>query len=332
MTHPTSKRFDRAFRLSKERILYNSTDCCVGRIHNPHKAGKMRLLTTAIGLSFFLVLGLAPFRSANAQGSESGSDGIAAIKNAAAKSSCAAIYWKNHRGFAPKSYIEGMALVFARSLCHPDRPDVAVVSQAVDTTKAKTDALAAYDQKFKQLHLNNDSTGLDTFRHSYVLLLGLGMMESSGNYCEGRDVSQCFNDADSAEAGLFQTSYGVRRVSHVLNELFQHYSQDQHGCMLDEFKGNLSCKIVKSHNPKCPDATSDVVGSGAGADWQRLTKSCPAFAAEYAAVVLRTSGGLKGEFNPVRKMQADVRPECDEMFKDVQTYVQRNPQVCAALN
>src|SRR5271157_2065988 len=102
------------------------------------------------------------------------------------------------------------------------------------------------------------------------------MMESSGKYCEGRDVSQRFAKADDAEAGLFQTSYGAHIHSPVLDDLFKAYKSDQNGCLLNAFQDALTCRIVKSHNPKCPSATSDVAGTGEGADWQRLTKACPA--------------------------------------------------------
>ncbi|MBS0640347.1 MAG: hypothetical protein JSS43_10770 [Proteobacteria bacterium] len=179
--------------------------------------------------------------------------------------------------------------------------------------------------------MSNDTAGLDTLRHTYVLLLGLGMMESSGKYCEGRDVSQCFVEADSAEAGLFQTSYGARRFSPTLPQLFQTYSGDRSHCLLDVFKGSISCPVRHSHNQQCPNVTNDVAGTGPGADWQRLTKICPAFATEYAAVVLRRHGGPSGEFNPIRKRQADVHPACDGMLKRVQTYVQQHPDVCSGL-
>jgi hypothetical protein len=179
--------------------------------------------------------------------------------------------------------------------------------------------------------MRNDVAGPDTLRHAYVLLLGLGMMESSGRYCEGRDVSECFSTADSAEAGLFQTSYGARRFSASLPPMIQRYAGDTSHCLAPAFGPGLSCKIQKSHNPSCPNATSDIAGSGPGADWQRMTKACPAFATEYAAVVLRKHGGAHGEFGPIRSGRAEVRPECDNMLKSVETYVAQHPGVCAAL-
>lgn len=258
------------------------------------------------------------------------SDGVRTLRNIAAQSQCAAHSWPQ-RGKAPRSYIEGVTLVFARAICQPQRSDVQVVSAPVDTSPGNDDALAVYQARFQAAGMRNDTAGVDTLRHSYALLMGLGMMESSGKYCEGRDVSECFTTADSAEAGLFQTSFGAGRFSPVLPELFQSYSADQSRCLLQVFQGSITCRIVKSHNPQCPSATSDVAGTGPGADWQKLAKSCPAFATEYGAVVLRKHGGLRGEFNPIRKRQAEVLPACDSMLQKAQTYVEQHPEVCSAL-
>jgi hypothetical protein len=259
-----------------------------------------------------------------------GSDGIAALRTIASQSQCAAHNW-TARGRAPRSYIEGATLVFARAVCQPQRADVQVVSAPVDPSPHGDDGLAIYQSAFQANGMQNDKAGVDTLRHSYALLIGLGMMESSGKYCEGRDVSQCFTTADSAEAGLFQTSFGARRFSPALDGLFQTYSANQDHCLLDVFQGSITCSIVKSHNPQCPSATNGVAGTGPGADWQKLTKSCPAFATEYGAVVLRKHGGMKGEFNPIRKQQAELRPECDDMLHKAQTFVEQHPEVCSAL-
>ena len=260
-----------------------------------------------------------------------GSEGVKALRKIASTSQCAAHSWAFHRGIAPRPYIEGVALVFARAVCQPERADVQIVSAPVDDSPHSDDALSVYKAEFAAAGMRNDKAGIDTLRHSYALLIGLGMMESSGKYCEGRDVSQCFTTADSAEAGLFQTSFGARNFSPVLPQLFQTYGAEQRGCLLDVFQGSITCKIQKSHNADCPSETSDVAGTGPGADWQRLTKTCPAFATEYAAVVLRKHGGKRGEFNPIRKRQAELRPECDSMLQKVQAHVEQHHEVCSAL-
>jgi hypothetical protein len=280
---------------------------------------------------FILSFLTSSFGSAWAQSvSTAGSDGARTIEELASQSTCASHSWKQ-RGLAPRSYIIGVALVFARAVCHPERSDARVVSAPMNRDSNPNDALTVYKDEFAAAGMRNDKAGIDTLRHSYTLLIGLGMMESSGKYCEGRDVSECFTTADSAEAGLFQTSYGARKHSPVLEVLFKIYKNDQSPCLLSAFEDSLTCRIAKSHNPKCPGASSDVTGSGDGADWQRLTKTCPAFATEYGAVVLRTNGGPRGEFNPIRKRQAELRPECDSMLQRVQSFVEQHRDVCSAL-
>src|SRR5439155_2058693 len=117
------------------------------------------------------------------------SEGIKTLRSIASQSQCAAHKW-NGRGTAPKSYIEGVTLVFARAVCQPQRPDVRVVSAPMDTSAGSDDALEIYQTAFQANGMRNDTAGTDTLRHSYTLLIGLGMMESPGKCCEGRDVSQ----------------------------------------------------------------------------------------------------------------------------------------------
>lgn len=268
--------------------------------------------------------------SANSAWADTSSNGPAAIQEIAGKSQCAARFWKN-RGHAPKTYIQGVALVFARAVCHPEREGVGVVSAAANAASNANDALVAYQREFANAGMKNDAAGVDTLRHAYTLLIGLGMMESSGKYCEGRDVSECFATAETAEAGLFQTSFGAHVHSPALGALFDAYKKDSSPCLLDAFKDSITCRIVSSQNRKCPQENSDVKGTGDGADWQRLTKICPAFSTEYGAVVLRRNGGARGEFGPIRVHQAELRPECDEMLHSVQDFVQQHPDVCSSM-
>jgi hypothetical protein len=257
-------------------------------------------------------------------------DGVKEIKTIAAASACAGYSWLHRRGEAPRSYMIGTALVFARAVCQPDRSDTKVVSAPVNASYPD-DALYFYRDKFARASMSNSVAGKETLRHSYALLIGLGMMESSGKHCEGRDTSECFVKPGNAEAGLYQTSYDVRSKSPALDDLINKYTADRSGCMLDVFEGNFTCPIRRSSNRHCPDETSDIAGTGPGADWQRLTKSCPAFATEYGAVVLRMHGGKEGEFGPLRKRQVELRSECDAMLRKVQVFVEKNPNVCSAL-
>lgn len=244
---------------------------------------------------------------------------IDAIKQTSGESACADYYWKD-RGHAPKGYVQGVALVFARAVCNPTRSDIVEVSQA-NTGDDAHDALSWYSAIFSGLGMDNGAAGLDTLRHAYTLLIGLGMRESSGEHCCGRDMSATNTSADTAEAGAWQTSYNSHVFSEELPKLFEHYMADASGCWLDVFSAGVTCS---ASNWEC-------YGTGDGYDFQKLEKDCPAFAAEYAAVMLRVSGGSAGHYGPLRTRAAEVRPECDEMFQQVQTIVQQNPSSCGAI-
>lgn len=248
---------------------------------------------------------------------------IEQIGTIAANSPCARTNWRD-RGVAPAAYMRGMALVFARATCQLDRPDVQVVSKARATPSVannKIDALTWYDGQFAELGMSNGTSGVDTLRHAYTLLIGLGMRESSGQFCVGRDRSADFIAAESAEAGLFQTSFGARARHATMAALYEKYKADQSGCLLDVFKQHVSCPAHDAEN----------FGTGEGVLWQQLSKTCPAFATEYAAVLMRVHGGSRGEFGPLRTRKTQLIPACDAMLKQVQDLVRANPEMCSAL-
>ncbi len=248
-----------------------------------------------------------------------GSGKLDAIKSMAVNSACYRYSWKD-RGQMPRGYIKGVALVFARAVCEKSRSDVALVSRAATTDDAR-DALSWYRSTFSALGMSNDG-GVDTLRHVYALLLGLGMRESSGKHCTGRDASATNTSSSSAEAGAWQTSWDSRGSSSELPVLFAKYRKSADGCFLETFREGVSCNASNWEN----------WGTGAdGIDFQRISKACPAFAAEYAAVMLRTRGGKTGHYGPLRTRAAEVRPECDSMLEQVQDYVEANPSVCDAL-
>ncbi len=220
----------------------------------------------------------------------------------------------------PKGYIKGVALVFARAVCEQQRSDVLVVSQA-NTGNDVKDALSWYNSNFTGLSMPNDAAGVDTLRHAYTLLIGLGMRESSGEHCVGRDTSASNTTADSAEAGAWQTSWDSHGASAELPKLFDKYKADDSGCLLSTFAEGVSCSATDWNN----------WGSGDGYDFQKLEKECPAFAAEYAAVMLRVAGGSKGHYGPLRTKAAEIRPECDALLHQVQEIVEQNPGLCASL-
>ena len=234
----------------------------------------------------------------------------AEILQIAADSDIARYDWKN-RGRAPRGYIKGMALVFARAYCKLKAGEpVAVEMAKPDSGDANRDALAHYRDQFEALGMDNSASGPDTLRHVFVLLMGLGMRESSGNHCEGRDLSASNTTADTAEAGLFQTSFNACSASPLMVKLFEQYQANPSG-FVEVFAEGASCSSSDAEN----------FGSGPGKEFQRLSKECPAFAAELAAVGLRN---VRKHWGPINGHKAEIRPASDELFKQVQAAVDRS--------
>ena len=241
---------------------------------------------------------------------------IGQITQIAANSSIASYFWKN-RGVAPAGYIKGMALVYARVYCKLKAGDpVAIEMAKAESGDASSDALTWYKQKFAAEDMMNGTDGPDTLRHLFVLLIGLGMRESSGKYCEGRDMSAHNTTADTAEAGLFQTSYNARSANHLLPTLFAHYSANPSG-FVDVFKEGVNCTAASLQNQ----------GTGPGRDFQKLSKECPAFAAEFTAVALRH---VRGHWGPITNRAAEIRQDCDVMLQAVQDAIEASPGMAAA--
>jgi hypothetical protein len=239
------------------------------------------------------------------------------ISAIAAASSCATYNWKN-RGRAPSAYMKGMALVFAKSLCR-QRAGQAVSGVIAQKNRNNTtyDAITHYESIFDTRGLEIDRSGADTLRSVFTLGIGLGMRESSGKYCEGYDTTAGSQTSSTAEAGMFQFSYNSRSANGELPKLITAYTNDSTGCMTDVFSKNVSCR------------SQSIIGSGAGADFQRLAKSCPAFAAEYAMITLRT---LRKHYGPINRREAEVVNTCNLMLDKVQDYVEAKPAaVCEQL-
>lgn len=111
----------------------------------------------------------------------------------------------------------------------------------------------------------------------------------------------------TAEAGLFQTSWDSHNQYAPLADLFTDYKDHPNG-FLDIFKQGVT------------STTADLKtwGTGTGAEFQKLSKECPDFAAEYAALGLRH---IRGHWGPINSHAAELRPEADRMFLRVQNLV-----------
>ena len=238
---------------------------------------------------------------------------IEKIYKIAEKSSIASYSWRD-RGQAPIGYVKGMALAFSTVL----RKLMAGDSSAREMAKADTynddkDAISWYRSNFNSLGMTNDVAGEDTLRHLFVLLMGLGMRESSGQHCEGRDQSASNVSSDTAEAGLFQQSWNSSTCSTEIQKLYDEYapsalSGDPPLCALSTFEEDVSCS---SSDWGC-------YGSGKGYNFQKMAKSCPQFTVEVCGIGLRN---LRQHWGPINRKEAELKVDADHMFHVVQKYI-----------
>jgi hypothetical protein len=243
---------------------------------------------------------------------------IAAICELSDKSAIARYHWAD-RGQAPVGYTRGMAIAWSTVY----RKYLAGESTAIEMAKADTyndakDALSWYRSNFNAIDMTNDDAGPDTLRHLFVLLMGLGMREPSGQHCEGRDQSADNTSSDTAEAGLFQQSSNSLSASSEMQKLYDEYfagggmDGEQPLCALNIFNADVDCS---SSDWSC-------YGSGKGFNFQTMCKHCPQFAVEVCAVGLRV---LKDHWGPIKRKEAELRPEADDLFRLIQRLIDETP-------
>jgi hypothetical protein len=237
---------------------------------------------------------------------------IDAITRTAMASRIARYDWQD-RGGAPAGYTKGMAVAYSTVYRKwlANEPIVRQMARA-NTHNDDVDALAWYAGIFNHLGMRNEVDSVDTVRHLFVLLLGLGMRESSGRYCEGRDQSAENVEPDTAEAGLFQTSWNISSTTTDMEKLMDEYSvgTDPPQCLLSIFREGVDCDAQDFENFGGP--------SDQGYVYQGKAKSCPQFAVEMTALGLRK---LRQHWGPINRQEAEVRREADEMFAAVQELV-----------
>lgn len=208
------------------------------------------------------------------------------------------------RGKTPPGYLPGMALVFAMAILQQDTESIKVMSKA-DTHNDDIDALSWYRSNFAALGMNNDRNGVETLRHLFVLMIGLGPMESSGRYCEGRDLSASNVQADTAEAGLFQTSWNIASADASIPDLLDVFWDSPVG-FLEEFKKGV---VATANNLSS-------YGRGSGAQYQWLSRFAPAFHALVTGVGLRKR---RQHWGPINRKEAMLKREADDLLKQVES-------------
>lgn len=232
-------------------------------------------------------------------------DAIAEIVEIAANSSIASYSWRD-RGRAPAGYTNGMAVAYAQAVARFRSGDPLAMEMAKANTRDDAiDALSWYNSNFVTLGMNNDRQDIATLRHLYVLLMGLGMRESSGRYCTGRDQSATNTTADTCEAGLFQTSWNARACCTDFLNLADTYDPSS----------PQGYQSVFSRAVTCSPADWASYGSGDGYQFQETCKWSPTYAVETAAIGLRN---IRQHWGPINRKEAELRSDADALFKEIE--------------
>jgi len=250
---------------------------------------------------------------------EDGGDGIpdAVAKqiDAIVSSSPVLQYNWSERGKANEGYVAGMCKTFALALHRLDDDDGAVVLMSkAATSDTSEDALAWYASIFRSKGMDNSQDGPDTLRHLFVMLIGLGMRESSGNHWEGRDMSAENVESDTCESGLMQSSWNLHNCAGEIDDLFAEFKSDPNG-----FRPTFSEDV----HPDSADL--DNYGSGNGCYYQWLAKYSPAFAVLMTGVGLRKLGGEDGHWGPIRRQEVEIVPMVDDLLQEVARATYRMP-------
>jgi len=231
---------------------------------------------------------------------------VDAITQIAAQSAIASYSWRD-RGRAPIGYIKGVAVAYGmayRLYAAGSLPFIEIGK--ANTGNASKDVAEWYLDQFNALGMRNDQAGIATMRHMYAFMIGLGMRESSGKHCEGRDTSASNTTSDTAEAGLFQTSWNARSCSpDLMQGLFDKYAADPSLGYMDIFAEGVSCS---SSSWSC-------YGSGNGYKFQEMCKKQPEFAVETCGIVIRN---LRQHYGPINRKEVELKREADEMLQDVE--------------
>ena len=234
---------------------------------------------------------------------------IGIIQDIAKTSPIANYSWKD-RGRAPAGHTVGTALSFALAYMRLNSDDQAAQQMAkANTGNMDKDVFAWYKAQYDALGMDNSAAAppVDRLRHLFVLILGLGMRESSGRYPEGRDQSASNTSSETAEASFLQTSWNIRSCSSTIPPLLPEYWSNPCGFRA-QFKEGVTLKSSDLGN----------FGSGDGARYQFLSKYAPCFHALVSAVGLRN---VRQHWGPINNRAAELRQDANTMLRAVQEAV-----------
>ena len=113
--------------------------------------------------------------------------------------------------------------------------------------------------------------------------------------------------SDTAEAGMYQTSWNIRSCTPLIPPLLQRYWANPNG-FLKTFQKDIG-----------PDSNDlGGYGSGDGAKYQFLSKFAPAFHAFVTALGMRY---LRQHWGPINRSEVELRSEANAMLLEVQHYM-----------
>ena len=225
------------------------------------------------------------------------SDDVTAIAKAA--TGCTQYSWKN-RGKANEGYSVGMALTFARNVCNPNILSARNILGPVDR-----DAVAKYKKA-------------PTLPNVWTILHGLGLRESTGRHCVGRDTTADWTKSETAETGLFQFSYNVTGFSSELKNIFNNYGSKK--CYKEIFAKDMRA---------CTAGDAKTWGNTQpGMKFQQDMKNCPAEAVEFGAATIRVA---LHHFGPLLRSEVEFNNACYDMYASVEKLVKDHPEICKDL-
>jgi hypothetical protein len=240
-----------------------------------------------------------------------GPDLQAQILNIVDRSEIVEYSWDD-RGVAPPGYIAGMALSFAWAVVALNDGNSAAMTMAeAENGSNDDDVMTYYGDKFYSLGMDNSNDGVDTLRHLFTLMIGLGMRETSGNHWCGRDQSATNTSPETAEAGLMQSSWNLSSSDVDIERLFDYFWDKPQG---------FQPIFTEGLNPSSADLQNYGKGDQ-GTQYQWLSKFCPAF------TVFMSATGLRNRCNhwgPIVRYEVEIKSEADDLLRVVQTLVQRS--------
>lgn len=226
-----------------------------------------------------------------------------AICELARASPLAKVSWRD-RGMAPKGYIQGMALVYY-NVFQRRLTDSIVKAMGKTLGSADKDVLTWFEDELDDMDWPLSSAD-ERLRALFAIQIGLGMRESSGRFCEGRDMSADNVQSETCEAGLFQTSWNAKGASAEMQKLFDRWAEEENtqGMRMEFEEG------VKGSKDEW-----GCYGSGNGLMYQAMSKVYPQFHVEFTAVGMRF---LRQHWGPINRREVELRDEAYDLLIDVE--------------